>query len=263
VETILVDGARLEVSRIPATRSGLPTLLLLHEGLGCVALWRDFPDRLAAAIGCEVVAYSRRGYGGSDPRPFPWPVTYMHDEADLLPRIVATLGLERVVALGHSDGASIAIIAAGSGRFPGLEALVLEAPHVFTEAHGLAEIRRAGEAYRHGDLRPRLARYHENVDTAFFGWHDAWTHPDFEAWNLEGFLPHIDVPVLLIQERDDPYGTEAQLDAIERGVAGPVRRLVLPGEGHAPHRRHPDEVIAAVDRLLASLGAPAAETAAE
>lgn len=250
---VVVAGCRLEVARIPAARPDRPSLLLLHEGLGCVALWKRFPALLAEATGAEVVAYSRRGYGASDPRPLPWPVTYMHDEADLLPDVVDALGLERVVALGHSDGASIAIIAAGSARFPGLEGLVLQAPHVFTEEHGLAEIRRAGAAYRETDLRERLARYHRHVDIAFWGWHDAWTDPGFLAWNLEGYLPEIDVPVLLVQERDDPYGTLTQLDAIERGLAGPVERLVLPGEGHSPHRTHPEEVAAAVAGFMERL----------
>ncbi len=253
MDTIVIDGIEIEIRRIPASLPARPAILLLHEGLGCVALWKGFPRRLADVTGCEVVAYSRRGYGASDPLPLPWPVTYMHDEADLLPEILETVGLDRVVALGHSDGASIAIIAAGSNRFPGLEGLVLESPHVFTEDHGLVEIRKAGVAYRDGDLRDRLDRYHSNVDVAFCGWHDAWTHPDFVAWNLEEYLASIDVPVLLIQEADDPYGTLAQLDAIEAGVAGSVERVVLSGDGHSPHRSHPEAVIGEIDRFLAEL----------
>ncbi len=252
MEWLTAGGARLELLRIAGTRTEGPTLVLLHEGLGSVGLWKDFPERLAAATGCGVVAYSRRGYGASDPRPLPWPVTYMHDEAEVLREVLEALDLGEVVLLGHSDGASIAIIAAGSGFVPGLRGLILESPHVFTEEWGLAEIRRAGEAYTETDLRARLARHHLHVDVAFYGWHDAWTHPDFERWNLEGFLPAIDVPVLLIQEDHDPYGTVAQLDAIERGVSGPVVRLLLAGEGHSPHRDHPDEVVAAVASFLES-----------
>ncbi len=248
-----VDGVKLEVSRVGDRRSGQPGILLLHEGLGSVRLWKDFPEALAAVTGCEVVAYSRRGYGASDPRPLPWPVGYMHEEAELLPAILAALGLTDVVAFGHSDGASIAIIAAGGGTFPGLRGLVLESPHVFCEPWGLAEIRRAGVAYRETDLRERLARYHDRVDVAFFGWHDAWTHPDFERWNLEEYLPGIDVPTLLIQEEGDPYGTLAQIDAIESQVSGRVERLILPGEGHAPHRDHRDAVLAAAARFIGTL----------
>ncbi len=253
MEWVEVDGARLEVSRVGDGHPGRPAILLLHEGLGSVGLWKDFPERLADATGCEVVAYSRRGYGASDPRPLPWPVTYMHDEAALVPELLATLGLDDVVAFGHSDGASIAIIAAGAGAFPGLRALVLESPHVFTEPWGLAEIRRAGATYRNADLRRRLARYHTHVDVAFYGWHDAWTHPDFERWNIEEYLAGIDVPVLLIQEEGDPYGTLAQLDAIEAKVSGSTERLVLAGDGHAPHRDHPEAVLTAVSRLVERL----------
>ncbi|VAV92420.1 benzoate degradation ring-cleavage hydrolase [hydrothermal vent metagenome] len=250
METVTIAGARIEVLRIPASLPDRPTLLLLHEGLGCVALWKRFPHRLADETGCEVVAYSRRGYGMSDPLPLPWPILYMHGEAEFLSDVLDALGLERIVAVGHSDGASIAIIAAGSRRFPGLEALVLESPHVFTEEHGLTEIRKAGIAYRETDLRDRLAQYHDKVDVAFLGWHDAWTHSAFVAWNLEGFLPAIDVPVLLVQEADDPYGTLAQLDAIEARVAGPVERLVLAGDGHSPHRSQPGAVVAAIVGFL-------------
>ncbi len=250
MEMVTIAGARIEVLRIPASLPDRPTLLLLHEGLGCVALWKQFPRRLADETGCEVVAYSRRGYGMSDPLPLPWPISYMHDEAEFLSDVLDTLNLDRVVAVGHSDGASIAIIAAGSDRFPGLEGLVLVSPHVFTEEHGLTEIRKAGIAYRETDLRDRLARYHDNVDVAFLGWYDAWTHPDFVAWNLEGFLPAIDVPVLLVQEADDPYGTLAQLDAIEAGVAGPVERLVLTGDGHSPHRSQPGSVVEGIAGFL-------------
>jgi len=250
MKKIVVAGTQLEVGRIPASRHDRPAILLLHEGLGCVALWKEFPRLLADGTGCEVVAYSRRGYGASDRLPLPWPVTYMHEEAELLPGVLDALGLDRVVAFGHSDGASIAIIAAGTDRFHGLEGLVLESPHVFVEQHGLAEIRKAGVAYHDTELRGRLAGYHDNVDVAFLGWHDAWTSPDFVAWNLESFLPAIDVPILLVQETNDPYGTPAQLDAIEDGVTGHVERLVLDGSGHSPHRSHPDEVIAGIDEFL-------------
>jgi pimeloyl-ACP methyl ester carboxylesterase len=249
---VIVDGSGIEYLRIPASSPDRPALLLLHEGLGCAARWKEFPELLAAATRCEVVAYSRRGYGGSEARPLPWPLTYMHEEAAALQSVLTALGLERVIAIGHSDGASIAIIAAGSGHIRGLEGMVLESPHVFTEEHGLEAIRETRVAYRETDLRERMARYHENVDVAFYGWYDAWTHPDFRNWNLERYLPAIDVPVLLIQEEDDPYGTITQLDAIEAGVPGPVERLVLDGTGHSPHHAHPEAVAAAIGRFVES-----------
>ena len=252
MDKVIIDGACIEYLRIPASSPNRPALLLLHEGLGCAARWKAFPEVLAEATRCEVVAYSRRGYGGSDVRPLPWPLTYMHDEAEILSDVLAAFGLERVIAVGHSDGASISIIAAGSGHIRGLEGMVLESPHVFTEEHGLEAIREAAVAYRETDLRERMARYHENVDITFYGWYDSWTHPDFRKWNLEGHLPAIDVPVLLIQEADDPYGTIAQLDAIEDGVGGPVERLMLEGSGHSPHHAHPEDVVAGIRRFVDS-----------
>ena len=249
---LTAGGHRLEYARIDGARDR-PTLILLHEGLGSIALWRDFPMKLAQATGCAVVVYSRYGYGRSDALAGPRGVDYMHREAlDTLPELRARLGLDDAVLVGHSDGASIALIHAGSGRWP-VRALVLEAPHVFVEDVSLTSIAAARTAYETTDLSRRLARYHADVDSAFRGWNDIWLHADFRAWNIEDVLPGVRRPVLAIQGADDEYGTLAQLDAIERGVAGAFERLVLPECRHSPHRDQEQTVLAAMARFIARL----------
>ena len=247
-QRVVVSGVHLEIARhgVPrdaATRHGAaaprPTLVFLHEGLGCVAMWRGFPARLSAATGCPALVYSRQGYGGSDPVALPRPLTYMHDEARLvLPELLHLLDIRRTVLVGHSDGASIALIYAGSvADSATVDGLVLLAPHVFCEDVSVASIREARVAYLEGGLRAKLARYHgDNVEGAFWGWNDAWLDPRFRRWNLEEFLPNVRTPVLTVQGANDPYGTLAQLDAIERGCAGPFAKLVIPGCGHDPAR---------------------------
>jgi len=235
---ITVRGAKIEVEHIG--RSGGPTLVFLHEGLGSLDLWRDFPRRVSEATGLPAFVYSRAGYGKSDPAPLPRPVRYMHDEAALLPDVLKAAGIDDPVLVGHSDGASISIIHAGSGGKA--RALVLEAPHVFTEEMGLRSIAKAREAYESGDLRARLAKYHQNVDAAFWGWNRPWLDPEFRKWNLEEFLPRIPVPILVVQGEDDEYGTRKQVDAIQRG-AQQVEVLMLPRCGHSPHRDQPEATL--------------------
>ncbi len=231
-----------------------PTLVLLHEGLGCVALWRDFPERLAAATGLGVLAYSRAGYGSSTPCALPRPLTYMHDEArEVLPEVLDAIGLRHGVLLGHSDGASIAAIYAGSRPDPRLRGLILIAPHFFTEPEGLAAIAEARQAYETGDLRDRLARYHGNVEAAFRGWNQAWLDPGFESWDLREFLPGIAQPLLLIQGESDPYGSARQLETARDLAPGPSELRLLPDCGHAPHLERPEETLAAIRRFLSGL----------
>ncbi|HVY46859.1 MAG TPA: alpha/beta hydrolase [Minicystis sp.] len=250
---LFVLGARLEAARWGPAPDEAATLVLLHEGLGCVDAWRDFPDALAAATGLGVFAYSRLGYGLSDPVAVPRPLTYMHDEGRrVLPAVLDAAGVRDAVLVGRSDGASIAIVHAGSDAGPRLRGLALLAPHVFCEDISVEAIARARDAFEHGDLRDKLARRHgANVDCAFWGWNRAWLDPAFRAWNLEAFVPQIEprVPVLVVQGRDDPYGTLRQVDAIEAGVRGPFERVVLDGVGHAPERDRPAETVAAVARL--------------
>lgn len=237
--TLAFEGVSLETLRISGD-SSRPTLVLLHEGLGCVALWRDFPFELAEQTGCPVFAWSRAGYGHSSARPTPWPLDYMQAEGRALPRLLSCAGIGDCVLVGHSDGASIALVAAGIAADPRIRGVVVMAPHVFTEAEGLSSIHAARDAYRSGELRRRLARHHgENVDCAFEGWSGAWLDPRFEHWNLEEFLPGIQVPLLQIQGEDDQYGTVRQLDAIARGVSGPVETHVLTACRHAPALEQP------------------------
>lgn len=260
-EFITAGGRRLECRRIPtaAGRCG-PTLVFLHEGLGCVSMWKDFPERVARASGLGALSYSRAGYGRSDPASLPRPVRYMHDEAlAVLPELLARAGIEDAILIGHSDGASIAIVYAGSmatrERAARVRGLVLMAPHVFNESICVAGVRQAEEAYVHGKLRAGLARHHgEQVERAFWGWRDVWLHPEFWHWNIEEYLGGIGVPMLLIQGEDDNYGTVRQLEAIEAGAPAPVERLLLPACGHSPYRDQPQATFEAttgfIERLL-------------
>ena len=247
---LTVRGKKIEAQRV-GPRGG-PTLVLLHEGLGSVGLWRDFPEKLADATGLPAFVYSRAGYGKSDAALMPRTVRYMHEEAELLPEILTAAGIDDPVLVGHSDGASIALIHAGSGRWP-VRAAVLEAPHVFLEDVSIASIAAARTAYDTTGLRSRLARYHGDVDSAFRGWNDIWLHPDFRRWNIEDVLPGVRCPVLAIQGADDEYGTLAQIDAIERGVAGRFERLVLADCKHSPHRDQEQATLAAMARFIAQV----------
>lgn len=249
---ITLDHTSLEYRWIAPTQAGRPCLVMLHEGLGCVGLWRDFPDRLAASTGCGVFVYSRAGYGASSPVTLPRPLTYMHHEGlAVLPALLDQLDLGPVILFGHSDGGSIAIIHAGSVRARQVVGCVLLAAHVFNEDICVASIASAADAYRDGDLRGRLARWHgANVDCAFWGWNRAWLDPGFRRWNIEAFLPGLLVPALVIQGRDDEYGTARQYEAIAAKAGGPVETLVLDACGHSPHRDQPDAVLAATLRFV-------------
>ncbi|MFO0741635.1 MAG: alpha/beta hydrolase [Labilithrix sp.] len=243
---IAVGTDQLEVIRWPG---GKPRVLYLHEGLGSARQWRDFP----AQIGLDSYAYSRLGYGSSDPTPLPRPLDYMEREArDFVPRVLDALGLERAILFGHSDGGSIALLTAAAHPSR-VEALVLEAPHAFVEDISVKSIAAAKTGYESGDLRSRLSRVHANVDIAFRGWNDAWLDPGFRSWNIEWCLKEVRVPVLLLQGEDDPYGTRAQVDAIARGVSATATVCMIPRCGHAPHRDAPDEVIARTKEFLATL----------
>jgi pimeloyl-ACP methyl ester carboxylesterase len=237
--------SHLEIRRLGPPPASAPTLVFLHEGLGSVSAWRDFPGRLAERTGCGALVYSRAGYGKSAPALLPRPVRFMHDEAEVLARLLEQEGIRQPILVGHSDGASIALIYAGS--VPAIQplGLVLEAPHVFTEPSGLASIARIGETYRSiSDLRERLARHHgANTENAFRGWNDVWLHPDFQAWNIEDVLPRIEIPMLILQGENDEYGTWRQVEAIERQSGGPVEAVAIPACGHAPHREHPERTL--------------------
>ena len=245
-----VGGVRLEARRIEGSE---PTVVFLHEGLGSAGLWRDVPDRICAATGQGGLVYSRAGYGASDPVELPRPLSYLDDEAALLPAILDAAGIDRAILVGHSDGASIALRAAaddgatGSGRIAGVAVL---APHVDVEPANVDAIRQTGERYRTSDLRQRLARHHTHVDVAFRGWHDAWTDPGFARWSIVDKLPAITVPTLVVQGGADPYGSLRQARLIEEHAGGPVEVVVLEGCAHTPQRERPEETRAAVTRLI-------------
>jgi pimeloyl-ACP methyl ester carboxylesterase len=227
-------------------------LVLLHEGLGSVSRWRDFPAALAARTGRRVFAYSRWGHGRSDPPLLPHDVTFMHEEAKMLSSILDAAAIRRCIVFGHSDGASIGLIFA-SANPARVEGLILEAPHVFVEEISIRGVKDTAARFASGDLAVRMARHHRRVDIAFAGWRDVWLHPDFRRWNIEEYLPEIGCPVLLIQGEADEYGTLRQVDAIASQVAGRVERLVLPECGHSPHRDRPNEVLSAVTAFVQSL----------
>ncbi len=251
---IVADGKRLEAAAYGPAPGAAPTVVMLHEGLGCVALWRKFPAKLAAATGFGVFVYSRAGYGRSDPVDLPLPLDYMTREARFsLPQALEAVGLQQGVLIGHSDGASIAAIYAGEHADERLKGLVLMAPHVFAEAPGLASIAGAKRAYETGDLRAKLAKFHRHVDCAFLGWNGAWLDPGFKAWNIEEFVDRWRVPSLLIQGADDQYGTIAQIRAIEQRTPAPVASLILDDCRHSPHLERPQATLDAVAAFCAKI----------
>jgi pimeloyl-ACP methyl ester carboxylesterase len=248
----VVDGKRLATLRIDAARPERPTIVMLHEGLGSVEMWKDFPERLAARTGCSVAAYSRYGHGSSDRLTEKRAVEYMHHEGEVvLPELLEKLGISHPILLGHSDGGSIALIFAGTYlEIP--EALILEAPHVFVEDLSVASIAQAKDAFEATDLRGKLARYHDHVDETFWGWNDIWLDPSFRSWNIEEYLPKIRCPVLLIQGEDDEYGTSRQLDAIRTRLPS-AETLILKQCGHSPHRDQSEASLERVADFIASL----------
>ena len=243
---LTVAGRRLEAVELPGDASE-SALVLLHEGLGSVGLWRDFPQALHDATGRRVIVFSRFGHGRSEPPPLPRTPAFFHEEAlDVLPEVLAQLDVAEPVLVGHSDGGSIALI--HSGHHP-VAGIALLAPHVIVEDVTVAAIREAREAFDGGELRERMARHHDDPAAAFNGWSDVWLDPAFRDWSLESDADRVTCPLLLIQGADDPYGTLDQLDRIEARVCGPVERLVVPG-GHSPHLDAAGEVLAALVRWV-------------
>jgi pimeloyl-ACP methyl ester carboxylesterase len=228
-----------------------PPLVFLHEGLGSIGLWRTFPRDVVEATGRRGVVYSRYGYGRSDPWVEPTGPDYMHHEAlVVLPELLEALGIEAPVLIGHSDGASIALIYAGAGG--DVSGLALLAPHVFVEESSIAGVEAARDAFLTTDLPERMAKHHDAAVATFWRWNEIWRAPEFRSWNIEDSLAGVRAPVLLVQGRDDVYGTLRQLDAIEAGVPGPVDRVVLEC-GHSPHLERPTETMEAVTHFVTSL----------
>jgi pimeloyl-ACP methyl ester carboxylesterase len=257
VDFLPAGGHRLEYQLIhPSAKTVTvgPTLVFLHEGLGSVALWKDFPAEVVAATGCPALVYSRYGYGKSDRLTTSRNVDYMHREAlDVLPEVLDHFDIESPVLIGHSDGASIALIHAGAGKRP-VRGVVAMAPHVFVEDITVKSIAEAKQTFESTDLPQKLGRYHEDAVSAFVGWNDIWLHPDFRRWNIESYLAAIRVPVLLIQGEDDQYGTVEQVEAIARQVSGPVETVMLPDCAHSPHlSQEKGTATAAIARFIRDL----------
>lgn len=250
-----IGEAQLEYRMIGPRPDAAPTLVLLHEGLGSVAIWGDFAEKLVAATGLGVFTYSRQGYGKSSKAQLPRPVSFMHDEArEVLPKVLDAIGFRNGALIGHSDGGSIAAIYAGSVQDHRVRGLVLIAAHFFTEEVGLAEIRRARESFERGDLRQKLARLHADPDGAFWSWCRPWLDPNFVKWNITEELAHIRVPILIVQGEHDQYGTMRQVEVAQHECYCPVEVALLPKARHAPHREAPDATLSAtidfLDRLL-------------
>ena len=248
-------GRSLEYEWVGTGRSGRPVLVFLHEGLGSIRQWRDFPRSVAQALGCRAIVYDRYGYGQSDVLQEPRrSVRFMHDEALLsLPEVLCGLKVENPVLIGHSDGASISLIHAGAGHKA--KAVVAMAPHVFVEPICVRSIVEATRAFETTDLPHKLGRYHRDVKKTFYGWADVWRDPEFKRWDITEYLSRIGCPVLAIQGQGDEYGTMAQLEAIERQAAGPCELLKLADCGHAPFRDQPQKTLSAVTAFLDRLKA--------
>jgi pimeloyl-ACP methyl ester carboxylesterase len=245
---VIVDGKRLETLRYsPSGKKA--TIVMLHEGLGSVSLWKDFPEQIAKATGCGVLVYSRYGHGKSERLAEKRGVEFMHHEARVvLPELLERFEIRAPILLGHSDGGSICILyAATAARKP--RALVLEAPHVFVEDLSVSSIAKIRTVYESTDLPKKLARYHDHVNETFWGWNDIWLDPRFRSWNIEEWLSDIACPVLVIQGEDDEYGTLAQVEAIKKHV--PVTEtLVLQQCGHSPHRDQPEKTLEAITKFV-------------
>lgn len=239
-----VGAADLEYRMIGPAPADAPTIVMLHEGLGSAALWGDFPDRLQAATGAGVFVYSRAGYGASTKVELPRPLDYMSIEAlDVLPGLLDKIGFRRGLLLGHSDGASIAAVYAGGAGDHRVRGVVMIAPHFIVEDMGVAAIAETRKAYETGGLKPKLARWHSDVDNTFHGWSDAWLNPKFRNWDISEYLAYIRVPVAILQGADDQYGTVRQIEIAQQECYCPVDVTIIPGAGHSPHREAPEATL--------------------
>jgi len=243
-----------ELIRPRAKRDNRPVLVFLHEGLGSIGQWRDFPEKICAATGCPALVYDRWGHGGSDPLTESRRPDYLHEEALLsLPEVLRQCAIDKPILIGHSDGGSIAIIYAGT--YPQKVAgIITEAAHVFVEDVTVKGIQRALEIYESTDLRTRLARFHgRKTDSMFRGWADIWLSPEFRDWNIESCLAYITCPLLAIQGKDDEYGTPAQVASIIGKVLGPARGWLIDNCGHIPHVQATEDVFAEMVNFIAAL----------
>jgi pimeloyl-ACP methyl ester carboxylesterase len=249
-----IGASDLEYRMTGPAPGDAPTIVLLHEGLGSAGLWGDFPEKLAAATGAGVFAYSRAGYGASTPAALPRPVDYMHVEAlDVLPKLLDTIGFRRGLLVGHSDGASIAAIYAGGVQDHRIRGLALIAPHFIVEDLSVKSIAEIKNLYETTDLRAKLARWHKDVDNAFHGWNEAWLNPKFRDWDISEYLAYIRVPVAIVQGADDHYGTIRQIEIAHEECYCPVDVSIITGAGHSPHREAPEATLNAIAEFARSI----------
>ena len=242
-----IGSADLEYRMIGPAPDETPTIVMLHEGLGSATLWGDFPEKLQAATGAGVFVYSRAGYGASSPVKLPRPLDYMHTEAfEVLPKLLEAIGFRRGILVGHSDGASIAAIYAGGVQDHRLRAIALLAPHFIVEDISVTSIAEIKTTYETTELRAKLARWHKDVDNAFYGWNGAWLDPKFRAWDISDYLAYIRIPVAIIQGADDQYGTMRQVEIAQEECYCPVDVTLLSGAGHSPHREAPGATLNAI-----------------
>jgi len=247
---ISIDNTNLEYRLLGPSPDQAPTLVLLHEGLGSAALWGDFPEQLQAATGLGVFVYSRAGYGASSPVKLPRALDYMQIEAlDVLPKLLDAIGFQRGLIVGHSDGASIAAVYAGGVQDHRIDGVVLIAPHFIVEDMGLKAIAETATAYKTTNLREKLARWHKDVDNAFYGWSGAWLDPEFRKWDISDYLAYIRVPIAIIQGADDQYGTIRQIEIAQEECYCPVEVTIIAGTGHSPHREAPGATLKAISEL--------------
>lgn len=243
-------GAEVECATWGRRPADAPTIMLLHEGLGCIRLWRDFPARLSKVTGCGVLAYSRLGYGASSPVSPPLPITRMADEAvHVLPRLIQAVAPRQLVLVGHSDGGTIVAHYLAEPNDTALKGAVLMAPHFFCEPSNVAAIKATSEAYRSGDLRHRLAKYHDDVEGAFYGWADTWLDPKFSEWDMRPGIAHWRHPVLFVQGVDDPYGSQGQADAA--ALSEQARIEWLANCAHSPHLEQTEETLRLIRAFVA------------
>ena len=249
-----IGASDLEYRMIGPAPADAPTIVMLHEGLGSAGLWGDFPDRLAAATGAGVFVYSRAGYGASTPVKLPRPLDYMHTEAlDILPKLLDATGFRRGLLVGHSDGASIAAIYAGGIQDHRVRGVAMVAPHFVVEDISVTSIAEIKQAYETTDLKAKLARWHSDVDTAFYGWNGAWLDPKFRSWDISEYLAYIRVPVAILQGADDQYGTIRQAEIAEEECYCPVEVTIIPGAGHSPHREAPEATLHAISEFASRI----------
>ncbi|RLC04687.1 MAG: alpha/beta hydrolase [Deltaproteobacteria bacterium] len=246
-----LGNKKIEVQWYPVEQKDHPTLIFLHEGLGCTRMWKNFPQMLSQNTGCPALVFSRFGYGNSDPSPLPWKVNFMHKEAlNVLPAILKTAHIKNYILIGHSDGGSIGIVFSGSSCSNGLKGLITEAAHVFCEQITVDCIRQAKVNYERHNLKQGLKKYHgKNTDNAFRGWNDVWLHPKFVNWNIEKYLDKITVPMLSLQGKDDQYGTAKQIESIKRHVTQ-VETYLIDNCSHSPHSEQPDQTLKIMTQFI-------------